>query len=328
LSKITRILSLILLTTMLLTLFSGCGTGEKAEPPTPVEEEIEEEEKEEEEEEEEEKVIKVEKVNPVTVVINNHPSARPQSGLQQASRIYEFLVESGMTRFLAVYDTSFEEDFTIGPVRSLRPYLGVKAAEYGGIVAHSGYSHRTREMIRGLGLKEIVSSTYLWRDSSRRAPHNLYTSINKLHSYLGDNLETEKIEIEPEELTIPVKSAPNIKVEYSNNNIVTYEYGKRNEDKGVYLRFINEIPHKDLTTGKQYYAQRVIVQKVPHSHVPGTALVDIKLEGRGEGLLYEKGKKYSLTWENKEGTTSYYYEDGSPVELDWGTTWIQIVKSL
>ncbi|RQD74003.1 MAG: DUF3048 domain-containing protein, partial [Candidatus Syntrophonatronum acetioxidans] len=218
-SKIKKILILILVSVILLTFFTGRFFREEAEPP-PIEEEEEEIEEEEDEEEEEEEVIKVEKVNPITVVINNHSSARPQSGLQQASRIYEFLVEGGMTRFLAVYDTPSNEDYTIGPVRSLRPYLGVKAAEHGGIVAHSGYSHRTREMIRGLGLKEIVSSKYLWRDSSRRAPHNLYTSIDKLHNYLGDDLQVEKNEIIPQELALSGERGQSIRVEYSNSMAV------------------------------------------------------------------------------------------------------------
>ena len=127
----------------------------------------------------------VNRVKPITVVINNHAAARPPSGLQEASIIYEFLVESGITRFLAVYDTLLDEDVTVGPVRSLRPYFAVQAMEHGGAVAHSGYSDRTRDMIRGLGVKEVTSATYLWRDNSRKAPHNLYTSMEKLYSARG-----------------------------------------------------------------------------------------------------------------------------------------------
>lgn len=324
-AKVIKKMGVIMFFLMFLIFINGCGSGEEITPSPVEEEEIVEEE--EEEEEVEEDIVKVEKVPPITVVINNHSAARPQSGLQQASFIYEFLVEGGMTRFLAVYDTPSRVDYNIGPVRSLRPYFGVKAAEHGGIVVHSGYSHRTRDMIRGLGLRQIVSSTYLWRDSSRRSPHNLYTNIKKLHSYLGEDLEIEKWEIALEELDLPYKKAKNIQVEYGNSYRVSYEYMNDNK-RGVYLRYINDSPHKDLNTGEQYYAHRVIIQKVPHNHVPGTDLIDINLEGSGEGLLYEGGKEYPVTWEKKEGTTGYYYEDNSPVNLDWGTNWIQISKSL
>lgn len=118
-------------------LFSGC-----AKEPKPV---VEPEVPEEVEEIEEDLTIRVQQVKPVVVVINNHRAAWPQSGLQQASIVYEFLVEGGTTRYLAVFDRHFEEDFVVGPVRSLRPYFGEQAREYGGVVAHSGYSVRTQE---------------------------------------------------------------------------------------------------------------------------------------------------------------------------------------
>ena len=53
-----------------------------------------------------------------TVVIENHPDARPQSGLDKASIVYETIAEGGITRFLAVFQEN--EVAEIGPVRSAR----------------------------------------------------------------------------------------------------------------------------------------------------------------------------------------------------------------
>ncbi len=324
--NITICLMILLLFSTTFLYVSGCSE-ESVAPSEEEQEEVDDEEEEvkeeEEEEEKEEKVIIVEKVKPITVIINNHPSARPQSGMQEASIVYEFLVEGEYTRFLAVYDTLYTENYLIGPVRSLRPYFGVKAAEHGGIIAHSGYSNRTAEMIRGLGLKQIVCSTYLWRDSSRRAPHNLYTDIEKLHQAVGSDLEVTKSEITPEEVSLDSNKGNEIEVTYNSRNIVTYEY---DDKKGAYLRFINNTPHKDRETEKQYHTSRVIIQKVPHRNVSGTDLVDIDLAGSGEGMLYEESKKYTITWKKEDGETNYYYRDGTPVELEPGNTWIQIVR--
>jgi hypothetical protein len=288
---------------------------------------VPEEEQEEEVEEivvEDHRII-VEKVKPVTVVINNHTAARPQSGLQQASNVYEFLVEGGTTRFLAVFDDYYEKDFVVGPVRSLRPYFAVQGLEHGGVVAHSGYSARTAEMIRGLGIKQVTSAAYLWRDSSRNAPHNLYSHVHKLYKARGDSSVAELI-FEPKELPGGYDGGEEFEVVYGNGYKVSYVYDGEQES---YLRFINGRAHGDRESGKQYHARRVIVRTAKHTNVPELgALVDISLDGSGEGYMYEAGRKYVIRWEKKGGKTGYYYQDGTPVETGWGNTWIQVVRSL
>ena len=58
--------------------------------------------------------------HPLGIIIENHPDARPQSGLDKASIVYEAIAEGGITRFLAIYGTYQAEK--IGPVRSARTY--------------------------------------------------------------------------------------------------------------------------------------------------------------------------------------------------------------
>ncbi|WP_374701220.1 DUF3048 domain-containing protein [Thalassobacillus sp. C254] len=52
--------------------------------------------------------------------MNNHPEARPQSGLQHADVVYEVLSEGAVTRFVAIYQS--QQPVRIGPVRSARGY--------------------------------------------------------------------------------------------------------------------------------------------------------------------------------------------------------------
>lgn len=69
---------------------------------------------------------------PITVMIENHADARPQSGLSRADVIYEAVAEGGITRFLAVYlCEAAKEDVTLAPVRSSRIYFIYWASEYG-----------------------------------------------------------------------------------------------------------------------------------------------------------------------------------------------------
>ena len=55
----------------------------------------------------------------IAVKIDNHPDARPQSGLQEADAVYELIVEGGLTRFIAMFLQTDSE--YIGPIRSMRP---------------------------------------------------------------------------------------------------------------------------------------------------------------------------------------------------------------
>ncbi len=283
----------------------------------------------EEKEDKEEQEIEPDPIQPVGAIIDNIDRARPQSGLQQASVVYEFLVEGGITRFMAFYDLPFEEDFHIGPVRSLRPYMAKQALEYGGIVAHGGYSSRTADKIQGMDLRHLANSDIFWRDNSRPSPHNMYTSMDRLRQAAGEEEHQREKGTPLEEVNAEYKEHQGnteregvVEIEYYHNNRVSYTYDPETEK---YLRYINGEPHQDIS-GEQYTASRVILRNTPHYDVSGTPLVSIDLEGTGQGRLYEKGREYSLTWEKEGNTTSYYFEDGSQVNTGSGTTWIQVVK--
>ncbi len=278
---------------------------------------------------EEEPPLKVtrEEIEPaICVVINNYPSARPSSGLQQADIVYEFLVEGGITRYLAVYKRKHLENFDIGPVRSLRPYFAVQSLEYGGIVAHSGYSARTAQMIAGLGLFQIGDDgRNFWRDRTRKAPDNLYTSMDNLYRACLNRIQPvqQTYELDPA-LRPGYTEGKSINIDYAQNNRVSYLYDEKEE---VYYRFINDKPHTDRETGLQYYAERVIIREAAHRNIPGPELlVDIDLEGAGKGVLYEKGLQYQITWEYQNRVTSFYYAPGEPVKPIPGPTWIQVVR--
>lgn len=60
-------------------------------------------------------------MRPVIATINNHPAARPQSGIASADVVYEMLAEGDVTRFLALFQSEIPD--SIGPIRSARSIL-------------------------------------------------------------------------------------------------------------------------------------------------------------------------------------------------------------
>src|SRR5258708_15893408 len=64
------------------------------------------------------------KRRPLAVMIENHPDARPQSGLSNADMVFEAMAEGGVTRFMAFfYCDAQAEDVTLAPIRSARQYF-------------------------------------------------------------------------------------------------------------------------------------------------------------------------------------------------------------
>ncbi len=61
---------------------------------------------------------------PLAIMIENHPEARPQSGLSQADIVFETIAEGGVTRFMGLfYCDAQRKDVTVAPVRSARTYF-------------------------------------------------------------------------------------------------------------------------------------------------------------------------------------------------------------
>src|SRR5690625_2187500 len=113
---------------------------------------------------------------PVSVMINNHPAARPQSGLSKADIVFEILVEGNTTRFLAIFQS--EQPEIVGPVRSAREYYFDLAESYDSIYVYHVAPDFINDMIINRGVEHLSGSIhdndgYLFkRESFRKAPHN------------------------------------------------------------------------------------------------------------------------------------------------------------
>ena len=68
--------------------------------------------------------------------VDNHPSARPQVGLDETDIVFEELVEGGITRYVAIWHSVLPAE--IGPVRSVRPMDPEIVSPFGGVFAYSG----------------------------------------------------------------------------------------------------------------------------------------------------------------------------------------------
>src|SRR6516165_8616578 len=118
----------------------------------------------------------------LSIKIENTPEARPQTGLDVADVVYEQITEGGITRFIAVYNSTIPP--MAGPVRSGRIMDPDLLAPLGGIFAYSGgISQTVAAIAQTPGVNVIVdtgSDPALVRDKTKAAPHNLYAVTSLL----------------------------------------------------------------------------------------------------------------------------------------------------
>lgn len=121
------------------------------------------------------------------VSVDNVEQARPQSGVSKADIVYELPAEGGIPRLVMLFYSQSAEK--IGPVRSARDYFVSLAQGWDGLFAHCGWSPQAQELLQRNVVdyvNEIAYSSYFWRDNSRSAPHNLYTSTDLLYKCLEE----------------------------------------------------------------------------------------------------------------------------------------------
>ncbi|MGF7047602.1 hypothetical protein J2T13_002107 [Paenibacillus sp. DS2015] len=272
-------------------------------------------------------------LRPIAVMVNNAPQARPQSGLTQADIVYEVLAEGGVTRFVAIYQ-SHNEVVTVGPVRSIRPYLIELGESYNGLLVHAGGSQAAYSIIQKQGKEDLDeignAGASFWRDKSRKAPHNLYTDVEKLRAG-ADKLKYKT------EVTIPSypfrtndelisgENANKIDISFLLKGYkVSYQYDTASQ---MYKRSINDSPHIDLNNNEQLQAANVIVMGADHKVLDDVGRLSVDLESGGEAMLFQRGVMIKGNWIHKADDVIRFVKDGIEVPFVPGTTYINIVPN-
>jgi len=275
-----------------------------------------------------------ENVFPIAVMIENHADSRPPAGLSHANLVYEAEAEGGITRFLAVFASGDKID-KIGPVRSARPYYIDWAMDLKGLYVHCGGSPEALAKIineRVLDLNEFYNAPVFWRDSKRAAPHNVFTSTDKLYNYLEKN----KIDLKGKSGMVSewkykddlfLENRPEkggITVFYKGNDFtVQWKYDKITND---YARFQGPTAHVD-DDGTPIKAKNVIVQFASTSIIDEEGRRQVATTGKGKAEICLDGQCRAGSWKkkNKNSRTVYYEDDGQEVELNAGTAWVSVV---
>ena len=269
---------------------------------------------------------------PISVIIENAPAARPQSGLSKADIVYEIMAEGGITRFLAIYNQGVADN--VGPVRSARPYFVMKAAEHNAIFAHAGGSVEAYVYMKEMNIDTIDEFKFFqayWRSKDRKAPHNLYTSVANLRNQaqrLGYNkpIKGGGFPVRTPQEALGTEDAPQVEIVYAGDYRVKFSW---DATKRVYRRYINDKPHTDSLNGQQVTTSNIIIQLTEQKVKDAEGRIEITFVGKGNGWILLDGKAAAIRWEkNSLGEkTRYNNADGRELKINPGSLWIEVVST-
>jgi hypothetical protein len=278
--------------------------------------------------------------HPIAVMIDDHRDARPQSGFNAASVVWQAPAEGGIPRYMLVFGETVPG--AVGPVRSARQYYIDWAAEWNAVYVHSGGSPGALQTLRQKGSGQLVwnadefrwGGRYLWRSDQRRAPHNVYTDGEHLRALAGvigatDGPLTPAWTFGPPASGDARPVGAEIRVVYPYEP-VTFRYDLVSN---TWPRYIDDssAPQVDEADGAIVAPTNVIVLRMefgPLNDGSGKKRLDAETVGSGEAWIATNGRIVHGTWSKSSETspTLVFGPDGQPARLTTGQTFVEVIS--
>jgi len=269
---------------------------------------------------------------PVTaVMIENSPDARPQAGLKDASIVFEAIAEGGITRFCALFQDTAPN--YIGPIRSVRPYYLDWLWPFDASVAHVGGAPQALADIKSLGIKDLdqfANSSAYERISSRFAPHNVYSSIEKLRALQASKGHTTAefngfSRKQEQKLAVPTAKKINLAISSFFYN-AQYDYDAATN---TYKRSEGGEIHKDDRSNTQLAPKVVMAVVMPRGIASDGQHTEYSTTGSGKVFIFQDGAVTEGTWSKSGRQAQWGFTDasGNALAFNAGQTWISIVDT-
>jgi len=291
-------------------------------------------------------VAQYERNRPVAIVLNNLPEALPLNGVSDADIIYEYPVEGGLTRMLAIFQDVFYVE-KIGCIRSARHYTVQLANAYDAIFLSAGRSPQALAEVRSLGipfLNEVEGPhrEVFFRDRNRIPGrrvdnlHSVVTTGERLYHWLPeyDFRLTHEDDFAPA-LTFTEDGTPRggstaevIHMRFSAAKSTTFTF---DSTLRKYTVRQSNIDFVDANDGSQpAYANIVFIKtSVTGLRNDAAGRLDIVTTGSGTGYFASGGRYVRINWARSDLSSPYIFtlEDGSRFDFGIGKTYICIIPT-
>lgn len=262
--------------------------------------------------------------------VDNHPNARPQVGLDRADVVWEILVEGGLTRYIAVWQSDIPDQ--IGPIRSVRPVDPAIVAPQGGIIAYSGGQSRFVVAMQQAPVYNAIhgqrdTEDTMFRGQNAPSPHNVLVRATQIVA------EQSSLPAPPQQFAFAESiAAATATKEGAATTRIDLRFGAASTpawvwsaDQQSFIRYMTGGTPDVADSGAQLSAVNVVTLRVPVRVVQSIPTVD--LIGQGEAWISTGGATVPATWSKSSLTDQIRLVDanGVAVRLAPGNTWIELV---
>lgn len=265
------------------------------------------------------------------VKIDNAPQAWPQAGINQADVVYEEMVEGGITRYMAIFQS--QDAPLVGPIRSIRGTDVALASQTGGLIAYSGGIPAFVSAVQNTGVVDVgandAGGAYT-RDYSRQEPHNLFSTTQKLYAAANTSVQPAHplFQFGKINQTIPksiakASTSTEVNISPAADDLWTYQ-----SSSGTYTKSIGGQAIVD-TTGAPLSTTNIIIEFVSYVNTQyidpaGNPVPEANILGVGNGEVLMGGSYAPITWSKQTNSqpTSYSYSNGQPLKLRPGRTFV------
>jgi len=285
---------------------------------------------------------------PIAISVSNVQAALPSNatnGISQADIVYEMLVESGITRLVALYQ-DFSNVGVVGSIRSARHYTVEIAEAYDAIFIHAGASPLGFEEIENREITNLdavtgVRAQIFSRDEDRIPGytvanyHSVITSGARVAQWFPtyDFRKTHENDFRHTlfftDRPIPMgEQASNVNIRFSQGKSSSFRY-EASQNAYYMSQFGSQFTDANDSTPVAF--TNLLILEMPISdlvgHGEGAGRQDMSTVGRGSGYFVSGGNYVSINWfrQDKASQFIYTYENGDIIELGRGKTYIGIV---
>ncbi len=265
----------------------------------------------------------------LAVKLDNTPLSNPWAGLKAADVVYLEQVEGGLSRFMAIYSSTYPA--SVGPVRSARISDIELLRQYGKVAfAYSGVQTKMLPVLKKAYLIDVSDDhggLGYHRDFSRPAPYNLFGTPSVLLKRAGHPAKAVDVGFTFDDavpaggtpVTVVSASYPATRVGFAWNASSRRFLASMNGRKAM------------ATEGGQLGGTTVIIQyvKVTRSiyHDKNGNYTPLSTSvGTGSALILRDGRYWRATWSRPSAAAgTQWLVGGQPFPLAPGQVWVLLV---
>lgn len=278
----------------------------------------------------------------VGIVVENHPSARPQWGMSTPDIVVEYEVEGGISRMLWLYANASRVPAKVGPVRSARHDVVELAMGWDILFIHCGGSNFADDLMAATPSLDQMDAMYVSdcfeRDYSRNVAteHTLVMQGEKLASTIanrGYNMTADESKIykfkfnEGAEKIVPDGGVCS-KIDFSYSASYGYNFAF-DAESGKYAQYRGSSPATDADGIHCAYDNVIILYVDMIDLGDSSGHQDLKLENGGTGIYCTGGNYTEITWQkpSENSALRLYDKNGNDLVLNTGRSYLGLVRS-